>query len=45
VAETDPHSSCTITSRAPHTWLAAIGWRRHGLIDLDEMPAGRRRGR
>jgi hypothetical protein len=30
--------------RAPHTWLAAIGWRRHGLIDVDETPASRRSG-
>jgi hypothetical protein len=30
--------------RAPRTWLAAIGWRRHGLIDVDETPASRRRG-
>jgi hypothetical protein len=22
----------------PHTWLLAIGWRRHGLIDPDEIP-------
>jgi REP element-mobilizing transposase RayT len=27
---------------APQTWLAAIGWRRRGLIDVDEAP--RRRG-
>jgi len=24
--------------RAPRTWLAGIGWRRHGLIRLDERP-------
>jgi putative transposase len=23
---------------APRTWLAAAGWRRHGLIDLNEAP-------
>jgi len=23
---------------APRTWLAAVGWRRHGLIDVDERP-------
>ncbi|TMB41891.1 MAG: hypothetical protein E6J55_17735 [Deltaproteobacteria bacterium] len=22
----------------PRTWLAAIGWRRHGLVDIDERP-------
>ena len=28
----------------PRTWLAAVGWRRHGLLGLDERPgAGRRR--
>ena len=28
----------------PRTWLAAIGWRRHGLIGFDEHPStGRRR--
>jgi hypothetical protein len=26
--------------RRPRTWLAAIGWRRHGLIRLDELPRG-----
>jgi hypothetical protein len=24
---------------APQTWLLSIGWRRHGLIRLDEVPA------
>jgi len=24
---------------APHTWLLRVGWRRHGLIELDERPA------
>ena len=23
---------------APHTWLLRVGWRRHGLIDLTEVP-------
>jgi hypothetical protein len=23
---------------APRTWLAATGWRRHGLIDVREAP-------
>ena len=26
----------------PRTWLLAIGWRRHGLVDPDEVPGGRR---
>jgi REP element-mobilizing transposase RayT len=24
----------------PHTWLLRIGWRRHGLVDPDEVPGG-----
>jgi REP element-mobilizing transposase RayT len=24
----------------PRTWLLAIGWRRHGLVDLAEVPGG-----
>jgi len=27
---------------APRTWLAAVGWRRLGLIDNDEVPGSRR---
>jgi hypothetical protein len=27
----------------PRTWLLAIGWRRHGLIDPDEVPGARPR--
>ena len=27
------------------TWLAAVGWRRHGLIGLEEQPRGARRSR
>ena len=26
---------------APHTWLLGVGWRRHGLLRLDEVPGGR----
>jgi REP element-mobilizing transposase RayT len=26
---------------APRTWLAAVGWRRRGLIDADEVPRSR----
>jgi hypothetical protein len=28
---------------APRTWLAAVGWRRGGLMDVDEAPRRRRR--
>jgi putative transposase len=24
--------------RAPQTWLASVGWKRHGLIDISESP-------
>jgi len=39
----------TVPPAAPvvraRTWLAAVGWRRHGLIDFDERPClGSRRG-
>jgi hypothetical protein len=27
--------------RKARTWLAAVGWRRHGLIGLDEVPRSR----
>ncbi len=30
---------------APRTWLAGVGWRRHGLIDLHETPRSRGRSR
>ena len=33
------HSSSRLLERA-RTWLLSIGWRRHGLIDLLELPAG-----
>lgn len=29
----------------PRTWLMAVGWRRHGLLRLDEDPAATRRRR
>jgi hypothetical protein len=36
----------TIPVTQPRTWLMAIGWRRHGLIDPEEIPgASRTRGR
>jgi len=34
---TQPPGDCSPTA-APRTWLAAVGWRRHGLIDFDETP-------
>ena len=40
----------TVPAAAPvlraRTWLAAVGWRRHGLVGIDERPRderGRRR--
>lgn len=30
---------------APRTWLAAVGWKRRGLIDVDQVPRGMRRRR
>jgi hypothetical protein len=35
-----PTGSSPVSS--PRTWLAAIGWRRHGLIGVDEAPRSRR---
>jgi hypothetical protein len=29
-------------SHQPRTWLMAIGWRRHGLIDPEEIPGASR---
>ncbi len=26
-------------TRAPRTWLLRVGWRRHGLLSRDEVPA------
>jgi len=28
---------------AAHTWLARVGWRRHGLLEIDEAPGERHR--
>ena len=36
------HSSTTRVTVEPQTWLAAIGWRRHGLVRLDEQPLAHR---
>jgi hypothetical protein len=33
-----PAGDCPVS--APRTWLAATGWRRHGLIGIYERPAG-----
>ena|SRR5947209_7158315 len=37
------------TERSPvaraRTWLAAVGWRRHGLVGTDERPSGQLRSR
>lgn len=27
----------------PHTWLLRVGWRRHGLVKVDEIPGHRKR--
>jgi putative transposase len=35
----EPHHEFAPVSR-PRTWLARIGWRRHGPLRLDEAPAG-----
>jgi len=36
------HPVATVPAPAPvvraRTWLAAVGWRRHGLLGLDEQP-------
>jgi hypothetical protein len=32
--------SCSRILARARTWLLSIGWRRHGLIDLLELPAG-----
>lgn len=31
------------TVEPPGSWLLKVGWRRHGLLDVDEVPAARRR--
>jgi hypothetical protein len=38
----EPNVDAPPVSR-PRTWLLAIGWRRHGLIDPEEIPGTRRR--
>jgi len=34
-----PASDDACPVRAPRTWLAGVGWRRRGLVRLDERPA------
>jgi hypothetical protein len=34
-----PRSADSPPVCAPRTWLARVGWRRHGLIRRDEIPA------
>ncbi len=34
-----PATASSSPVAAPQTWLAKTGWRRHGLIGLDEAPA------
>ena len=35
--ETSELDACPVTG--PRTWLASVGWRRHGLLGLSERPA------
>jgi REP element-mobilizing transposase RayT len=39
----DEQRACPVS--LPGTWLARVGWRRRGLISLDEGPSGRRGAR
>ncbi len=39
-----PCQSISSPVAAPRTWLASVGWRRHGLLSLDEAPASGKRG-
>lgn len=39
-----PRAFQCLTPRActpPQTWLLGVGWKRHGLISIDEVPAGK----
>ena len=38
----DERNVATIPVTQARTWLLAIGWRRHGLIDPEEIPGGTR---
>jgi hypothetical protein len=33
-----PTRAVRASVREPQTWLAAVGWKRHGLISVDEAP-------
>jgi hypothetical protein len=35
--------ACAVPVVSARTWLARVGWRRHGLIDVDEAPRPSRR--
>jgi REP element-mobilizing transposase RayT len=37
-ADTGPEATERVVAK-PRSWLAAVGWRRHGLIQLDEKPS------
>jgi REP element-mobilizing transposase RayT len=37
-ADTGPEATERVVAK-PRSWLAAVGWRRHGLIHLDEKPS------
>jgi hypothetical protein len=36
----EPMLASLVPIRRPETWLARVGWRRHGPLRLDESPAG-----
>ena len=38
---TDGPATDPVPVTRPRTWLLAIGWRRHGLVDPEEIPGGR----
>ncbi len=38
VREPDPADAGPPSVARPHTWLLRVGWRRHGLIDVAEVP-------
>ena len=40
---TESATSDPVPVTRPRTWLLAIGWRRHGLVDPDEIPGGTRK--
>jgi hypothetical protein len=45
VASTSAHArllAMPAPTKSASTWLLAVGWRRHGLIGVDEIPGARR---